>query len=181
MPKLNILNESTEIISQEERDIIHRDGLLHQEINIHFYTPQAELIYQHRAKDKDMWPDKLDATVGGHVEIGQSYEEAAIAEAKEETGLNIDPNKLELVDVVRYNVKEEATGNVNNIFQAIYLYEYNGEVSDLTIEEGKASGFEVWKIDDILNIEDKDKFIPTMLSPERIEAFKRIKEKLDNK
>ncbi|MCL4437679.1 NUDIX domain-containing protein [Patescibacteria group bacterium] len=78
--KLNIVDESGNIIGEETRCNIHKNGLLHKEIHVWFYTPKGEIIFQHRAKNKDVYPDLLDATVGGHVEIGDDYEHAALKE-----------------------------------------------------------------------------------------------------
>jgi len=65
---LEIVNENDEVIGLENRTKIHTEGLLHREIHVWFITPNGEIVFQHRAKDKDTYPDKLDATVGGHVE-----------------------------------------------------------------------------------------------------------------
>ena len=72
--RLNIVNEEGEIVGVETREDIHNQGLLHRECHVWFYTPAGEIIFQHRAKDKDTYPDLLDATVGGHVEIGSDYD-----------------------------------------------------------------------------------------------------------
>src|SRR5574343_530627 len=87
---LDIVNENDEIIGQDTRENVHKFGLLHREIHIWFITPDGNMIFQHRAKDKDTYPDLLDATVGGHVDQGMTYEESAIKEMEEETGLKID-------------------------------------------------------------------------------------------
>ena len=98
---LNVVNEEDEVIGEETREKVHQDGLLHREIHIFFITPQKEIILQHRAKDKDTYPDLLDATVGGHVEIGDDYISTAVKEAKEETGFDIDKEKLVLLKKMR--------------------------------------------------------------------------------
>ena len=77
---LEVVDENDNIVGLETRVNVHKDGLLHREIHIFFITPNGEIIFQHRAKDKDTYPDKLDATVGGHVDPGMSYEETAIKE-----------------------------------------------------------------------------------------------------
>src|SRR3989339_1577568 len=92
--KLEIINENDEVIGLETRTKVHQDGLLHREIHIWFLTPKGEIVFQHRAKDKDTYPDKLDATVGGHVDPTMSYEDTVIKECKEETGIDIDLSKL---------------------------------------------------------------------------------------
>ena len=62
---LEVVNEQDIVIGLESRSMIHQKGLLHREIHIWFITPEGEIIFQHRAKTKDTYPDKLDATVGG--------------------------------------------------------------------------------------------------------------------
>lgn len=162
---LSIVDDNDEIIGERTREEIHRDGLLHREIHVCFITPNKELIFQHRAKDKDTFPDLLDVTVGGHVEIGDSYEETAIKETEEETGVKINASDLIFIDKIKKRSKDEVTGKVNNAFKSVYLYFYKGNLADLKIEEGKSLGFEVWPIDKLFNLSEveKNKFIRGVL------------------
>lgn len=171
---LNIINEADEIIGESSREEIHQKGLLHREIHVWFFTPNREIIFQHRAKDKDTYPDKLDATVGGHVEIGDSYEKTALKEMEEETGIIPDTSKLKFIKKMPRKSFDEATGLTNNTIRAQYAYLFEGDIQDLQIEKGKALGFEAWKIDDLphLSEEDRIKFIPLILSEEFFELFK---------
>ncbi len=173
---LNIVSEDDEIIVPGTRERIHKEGLLHQEVHIYFVTPKKEIIFQHRAKDKDTFPDLLDATVGGHVEIGQSYEETAIKESEEETGVKIDKNDLIFINKFKKHSKDDVTAKINYAFQSEYLYIYRGDIKDLKVEEGKAIGFEAWPLDRLLNLneEDKNKFIPYILKLTTTELVKII-------
>ncbi len=177
---LEVIDESDNVIGLETRKKIHQDGLLHREIHIWFFTPQGEIIFQHRAKDKDTYPDKLDATVGGHVEPKMSYEETAVKECKEETGIDIDLNKLIFLTKMRKKSFDEITKLTNNTIRSQYTYLYEGAISDLQVEDGKAEGFEAWKLDDLLNLpkEDKSKFIGLILSEDMLELFRKAKEML---
>lgn len=171
--QLEVINENDEVIGLESRKIIHQKGLLHREIHIWFMTPNREIIFQHRAKDKDTYPDKLDATVGGHVEPGMSYDQTAIKEGAEETGIMLDPTRLKIVRKIRKKSLDEATGLTNNTIRTQYVYLFDGNLNDLHIEEGKAIGFEAWEIDSLstLSKEDRAKFIPMILSKEFIDLF----------
>lgn len=162
---LNIVDENDNIIGQEERTKIHAEGLLHREIHVFFLTPQKNIIFQHRAKDKDTFPDLLDATVGGHVEIDDSYEQTAVKETGEETGIKIENTDIIFVKKIKRNSKDEVTKKINYSWQSRYLYLYEKPLDDLTIENGKATGFEAWPIDKLLNLSDneKTKFIPSIL------------------
>jgi len=166
MPEfLNIVDEEDSIIGQEERTKIHAEGLLHREIHVYFVTTNKEIIFQHRARDKDTFPDLLDATVGGHVEIGDGYEKTAIKETDEETGVKIKESDLVLISKSANRIEDETTKKINYAFLSAYLYAYNGSIDNLVIETGKAIGFEIWTIDKLLNINDEDKkrFIPFVL------------------
>ena len=61
---LEIVSKDNIVIGLETRKVIHEKGLLHREIHVWFITPDRKIIFQHRAKDKDTYPDKLDATIG---------------------------------------------------------------------------------------------------------------------
>jgi len=165
MQELNIVDENDNIIGIETRENIHKLGLLHREVHVYFLTPKKEIIFQHRAKDKDTFPDKLDATVGGHVEFVDSYEQTAIKETEEETGIKIKVDDLIFINKIKKWSKDEATGRINNCFNSRYLYIYKGDIEDLKIEKNKALGFEIFSIDKLLNLSDEEKarFIPYIL------------------
>lgn len=177
---LNIVDENDEIIGQETREKIHRAGLLHRETVVYFITPQHEIIFQHRAKNKDTFPDLLDATVGGHVEIGQSYEEAAIRETEEETGLKIKPSELIFVSKAQRRANDKVTGMINNAIKCRYLYVFPGDPRSLRVEKGKALGFEVRSLIQLANLSpiEREKFIPNiieLINTEIIETIKSFK------
>lgn len=179
--KLNIINEHDEIIGEATRETIHKQGLLHREVHVWFYTPKSEIIFQHRAKDKDTYPDLLDATVGGHVEIGDDYEQTALKEMEEETGVNASKDDLVFIQTTQRKTHDQITGKINNVIRAIYAYCYTGKLDDLKIEQGKAIGFEVWPLEKLFNIsEDNAKhFIDTVLSEdEGLPIFRKISELL---
>lgn len=175
---LEVIDENDNVIGLETRAKVHQEGLLHREIHIWFLTPNGEIIFQHRAKDKDTYPDKLDATVGGHVEPKMSYEETAVKECKEETGIDIDISKLLFLAKLRKKSFDEVTKLTNNTIRSQYAYLYEGLISDLQIEEGKAEGFEAWKIDDLSNLseENRTKFIGLILREDMLELFNKARQ-----
>lgn len=177
---LEVVDENDNVVGLETREKIHREGLLHREIHVWFFTSNGEIIFQHRAKDKDTYPDLLDATVGGHVEPNMSYEETAIKECKEETGLDVDQKKLIFLVKMRRKSFDSATGRINNTIRNQYAYLYNSPIADLKIEQGKSEGFETWKIDDLSKLSEKEKkrFISFYISDEFLSLFNKIKSTL---
>ncbi len=179
---LSVVDEDDNVIGEATRKEIHQKGLLHREIHVWFITPNGEIIFQHRAKDKDTYPDLLDATVGGHVEIGDGYEKTALKEIEEETGIRADSKNLHFLKKLRTRSEDNMTKTINNTVRAQYAYIFRGMISDLRVEEGKALGFEAWPIDELSNLseEDRRRFIPLILAPGTLQLFQEAKNSLVN-
>ena len=163
---LDIVDENDNIIGKDTRENIHKNGLLHREIHVWFITPDGEIIFQHRAKDKDTYPDLLDAAVGGHVDLGMSYDDSAIKETQEETSLNVDIHDLHFLTKLRRRSVDEVSHKINNTFRSQYAYVFKGDIANLKVEAGKATGFEAWPIEKLLDLSDEEKkrFIPVNLN-----------------
>ena len=174
--KLNIVDTKGNIVGEDTRENIHKQGLLHREIHVWLYTPKKEIIFQHRAKNKDTYPDLLDASVGGHVEIGDSYEDAAVKEIEEETGLKVKESDIVYITTTKTKTFDEVTGMTNHALRKVFAYEFDGNVSNLVVEDGKALGFEIWPINTLLDMseDDKVKFIPSIFDDEILNVFKEI-------
>lgn len=177
MEKLSILDEEGNIIGEEYRDVIHQKGLLHGEVHVWCVTPDNELIFQHRAKDKDTYPDLLDATAGGHVDLGETYDESAIKELKEETGLDAEADDLIFLRTEIRKSFDGVTSMTNHPRRSIYLLKRKVDVDELEIEAGKALGFVSFPIEKLLDLDEQEakKFIPTLLDENGLSLFKEIK------
>ncbi|MFC1756958.1 NUDIX domain-containing protein [Patescibacteria group bacterium] len=174
--RLNIVDEKGNVIGEEFREKIHQNGLLHREAYVWFYTPTGEVILQHRGKDKDTYPDLLDATVGGHNEIGEYALATAIREAREETGLKLGEDDLQFMGDIFQRSEDSVTGTINNALKAEFIYLFNGDVAELNVEKEMALGFELWTVDSILEADEetKKKFIPTIFEPEILNILREI-------
>lgn len=146
---LDIVNEQDEVIGQALRSEIHETGLLHREIHVWFVTPDKNVIFQKRDANKDTYPNLLDATAGGHVELGASYEETALAEVLEETGLEITASELHYIDKVKSKGFDDITGKTNHAYRQVYGYVFKGNANDLVIEGDAGAGFKAVSLKDI--------------------------------
>lgn len=174
---LNVINGKGKIIGIDSRENIHTKGLLHQEIHVWFFTPKGEIIFQHRSKKTDTYPNLLDATVGGHVEIDQNYEETALKEIAEETGIKLTKKQLIPIQIVHSTSHDPVTNKTNNVLRAIYAYCFKGNLNDLKLEKNKGLGFEAWPFEKVFKIseEDKKKIIPSLIKKPNIYILKKIK------
>ena len=93
------------------------------------------------APPKDTFPGQLDASVGGHVEVGQSYEQAAVMEVEEEAGLIITPSQLQPLVKLKTQAVDDRLNKRNLTFRQTYWLPYHGKLEDLRVEAGDGDGF----------------------------------------
>jgi len=173
---LNIVDETGKIVGEETRENIHKKGILHREVHVWFYTLDGRIIFQHRAKNKDTFPDALDATAGGHVDLGMEWLDSAVREVKEETGISANPTNLKYITTVKSKAFDPATNNINNVIRKIYAYLYDGNITDLKGDPDEVKDFEWWDIDTVLNKNtDRNRIIPALLDADSLEIYRKIK------
>ncbi len=140
---LEIVDDSDAVTGVRSREEVHTLGLRHREIHVWLVAPDNHIIFQRRSTAKDTFPGFLAASVGGHVEVGQTYEQAAVMEVEEETGLVIEPNQLRhLVKLNTYAV-DEPRNKRNLVFRETYWLPFAGKLEDLRVEAGDGAGFVV--------------------------------------
>lgn len=143
---LDIVDENDVIIGQADRDAVHEKGLICRMVFILFYTPDKKIILQRRGKNKEMSPGKLTVTVSGHVSSGESYDDTAVKEALEETGIQVNPDALQHLGVSHAGYEDN--GYITNAMRSMYLYQFEGDASDLKTEAGEGEGFELLSLEE---------------------------------
>ncbi len=85
---LPLVDERGNIVGAATRGECHGGSkLLHPVVHLHVFNPKGELFLQRRPSWKDIQPSKWDTAVGGHVDLGESVEQALRREAQEELGI----------------------------------------------------------------------------------------------
>ena len=82
---------------------------------------------------------------GGYLEKFEAWEEGAARELKEETGLEVDPNKIHVMQVFNALEKEKDYHNV----AIIVLCEFPENQEVKTMEPEKCAGWQWWPIEDL--------------------------------
>lgn len=87
---LDVVDMDDKVIGQATRREVHEKGLLHRAVHVFIFNSLGEIYIQRRSRLKDRYPLKLDSSAAGHVDSGETYEEAAGRELMEELGIMAD-------------------------------------------------------------------------------------------
>ncbi|MCP5405144.1 MAG: NUDIX domain-containing protein [Pseudomonadaceae bacterium] len=172
---LDVVDENDVIVGQRLRSDIHREGLRHREVHVWFVTPEREVVFQRRSPTKDTFPNLLTSTAGGHVELGQTYLEAAIREVEEETGIHIRPEDLTELVKVAITTHDDVNGLYNKPFRVSYLYLFRGNPNNLRAEKGDGAGFALIPLAAI-HPGFRPDIVPPLLEPLYQPMWQRIRE-----
>lgn len=83
-----IVDEEGTVIGQATRSECHSGShLLHPVVHLHLFNARGDLFLQKRPEWKDIQPGKWDTAVGGHIDYGETPEEALRREVREELGI----------------------------------------------------------------------------------------------
>lgn len=84
---ITIVNEQNEVIGQSDLIAANECGLLRRTVWVFIFNTKSELLLQQRGATV-LDPLLLDQSVGGHVDMGETYDETAVREVEEELGIN---------------------------------------------------------------------------------------------
>lgn len=171
---LNIIDEKARLTHYTKpRTLVHRDGDLHPTVHIWLIKRKDMGIYvllQKRASKKTIHPDCFDVSAAGHVSQGEEFRHAAIKEVREELGLDIPGNKLELIGL-RNDVYREP-GICDNEMSAVYLYRGKVDIDKLMLRSSEVSEVCWAEIDELLSIMQNED-IPNCISLDELAMIKK--------
>ena len=83
-----VVDEAGTVIGQATRGECHSGSkLLHPVVHLHVFNSAGDVYLQKRPDWKDIQPGKWDTAVGGHIDYGESPEQALHREVREELGI----------------------------------------------------------------------------------------------
>ena len=91
-------------------------------INIIIINNDNKIVVPKRSSNRKLFPNCYDFSVGGHVNSGENYEEAAYRELKEELGIE----NVKLKEVAYFS----PFNSDSNTFQKVYLLRYTNKICE---------------------------------------------------
>ena len=111
-----VVDEQGAVVGRATRGECHSGSmLLHPVVHLHVFDRLGRLYLQKRPEWKDIQPGKWDTAVGGHVDYGESVEEALYREAREELGLTDYEPEL----IARYVFQSARERELVNAYRAV--------------------------------------------------------------
>ena len=152
------LNELGEIIGQIDKDLAHKEGKLHKSIHLWIMNDNNEVLLQYRCSDKDLYPDTWDISVGGHVGSLEDTKSAAIREAKEELGIDVDTNALEFITTLREDLLYNDIDSRE--FVDVYLLRKNFGIDELNLQKEEVGSTKFVSISELFRLMDEELLLP---------------------
>lgn len=119
---LDTVNSHDEVVGTQLRSKVHAQGLTcFRAINGLIINDQGKLWIPRRTQDKELYPLALDASVGGHVSSGETYDQAFERELYEELNLRLEEQVYEMAG------KLNPAQNKTSAFMQIYIIWSNQE------------------------------------------------------
>lgn len=103
---LDVVDDWDQVISKLERSKIYQKNLGFRVINAFLVNDLQKIWIPRRSPTKKLMALHLDASVGGHVGAGETYDEAFARELQEELNLNLAHQQYKLI--AKLNPKEHA-------------------------------------------------------------------------
>lgn len=113
------------------RGEVHRDGDWHRAFHLWIVKEGKYVLFQRRARGKDLEPNKLDVTVGGHFAAGETFLEV-LREAEEELGLMVRPGALHFLETRQ--VERHYPNATDREFQDVYVMRCDWALEDYTLD-----------------------------------------------
>lgn len=120
------------------KSIAHKKGYFHATVHIWLFTSNGELLIQKRNPDKDAFPNLWDVSVAGHIEFEEKPIEAALREASEEIGLELQVASLKFIGSHREKHRHHSNF-IDNELHHIYISELTQPLTSLKLQQEEVS------------------------------------------
>ena len=137
---LKIFDDNKTQIGIASREEVHRLGHWHEAFHCWFITREEDTYYiyfQLRSDLKKDFPNLLDITAAGHLLAHETVQDGT-REIKEELGIDVSSNELELLGIIDYCVEREDF--IDKEIANIFLYRYNQSFESFRIQTEEVAG-----------------------------------------
>ncbi|MGC6432528.1 MAG: NUDIX hydrolase [Jejuia sp.] len=136
---------------KELKSVIHKKGLYHHTVHLWLYTKTNHVLLAQRAKEKLICPLLWDVSVAGHIDAGETAEEATIRETHEEIGLTLMQKDLKKIGVFQC-FQSYDNGITDNEFHNTFIAELKVPLSNLIPQKGEVEALKLIMLSEFENL-----------------------------
>lgn len=125
------------------------EGCYRLVVHVCIFDAQGRMLIQQRQKTKAGWPDMWDVSVGGHVQAGETTQEAGERETMEELGLSVELQ----------GKRPAVSTSFSNGYDDIYTVEMDVDINELKLEPDEVQAVRWATKEEILDLMEQGKFI----------------------
>ena len=132
-----------------DKSFAHKEGICHG-ISAVAIVDNGRVLLQKRSKNKKTEPNKWDLSSAGHIDYKETKEEAMVREIKEELGLIVHEDELELIDtnLIKFQWKDLYL----NHFTSLFLLKKNINIQDIVISKEEVSEIKFFNKQEYLDL-----------------------------
>lgn len=148
------VDEQGNVVGTVRRSEAHGGSMtLHPVVHLHLFNSKGELYLQKRPQWKDIQPGRWDTSTGGHMDVGETVEQALRREVAEELGV-VGFEPVSMGHYVFTSTRER---------ELVYVHRtvYDGEVCPSATE---LDGGRFWSMDEIMESMGRGVFTPNFES-----------------
>lgn len=142
------------------RTEVHQEGDWHKTVHIWIVNDRNEILLQKRSANKDLNPNKWDISCAGHLSAGESSLEGAVREIKEELGIEVTNDQLQLLTTLKRESRYSLTF-INKEFKDVYLLCFSVDVDKVQLQEEEVSEIKYVSVQEIKDMITKND--PTLI------------------
>ena len=163
---LDIYDENKNYLGKEDRKIVHEKGLWHKTIHCWLFDKEGNIYFQIRANNEGFY-----TTASGHIQAGETINEAFDREVKEEIGYDVDESKLIFVKEVTWmmdKIKKDGSKFIDRAWANVCICPYEGNDTDFDFHNDEVDGVVKVNAKDTLDLfNDKlEKIAATIITDE---------------
>jgi len=92
--QFDVVDQDDRVVDIRTRSEVHARKLLHRAVHVFLFRPDGHLLLHKRSPTKEEFPSVWTSSCSGHVSSGESYDETAPRELREELGIQTPLTRL---------------------------------------------------------------------------------------
>ncbi len=149
MEYLDYYDEEGNYLGFKTRDEVHKEGLWHNTVHNWLYTKTGKIVFQIRHSS-----NKFYTTSSGHVDKGETVEEAFSRETKEEIGVDMNSKDAKLIGVKTWIMDKVKDGILikDRAKAHVFIAPFDEEREDFVFDINEVNGVVYVDVEDTLKL-----------------------------